>query len=106
MTIGAGACAVALADQVSTATDDERRRSPPAAIAAAANVSCAALTVGAAGAGAGLLGCPSPQQQALAPAQQHASVCEPRHSATAALGESASSQPAKVNAINFRTSLS
>jgi hypothetical protein len=106
MKIGAGACAGALEDHVSTATDDKRGRSPPAAIAAAANVSCAALAVGAAGAGVGSLGCASRQQQALAPAQQHDSVCEARHSATAALGESASSQPAKVNAINFRTSLS
>jgi len=106
MKIGAGACAGALEDQVSTATDDERRRSPPAAIAAAANISCAAFAVGTAGAGAGSPCCASRQQHALAPAQQHEAVCEVRHNATAALGESASSQPAKVSAINFRTSLS
>jgi hypothetical protein len=106
MKIGAAACAGALEDQLNNATGDERRRSTPTVIAAAAKVSCAAFTVGAAGAGAGSLGCPSRQQQALAPAQQHDSVCEPRHSAITALGESASSHAAKVNAINFRTSLS
>jgi hypothetical protein len=106
MRIGAGACADALEDQGSTATEGGRQRSPPAAIATVARVSCTAFAVGAAGAGAGSLCCASRQQQALAPAQQHDSVCEPRHSANAALGESASSQPAKVSAINFRTSLS
>jgi len=73
---------------------------------ASAGWSSSGLETGVAGVGA-VLRCPaSRQQQSSAFVQQHDLTSGLPQWASAALGESASSHPAKVSAINFRTSLS
>jgi len=106
MKTGAGAAADALMPESNAAVEAGATSPLMLPRVASAGWSSRGLARGVAGVGVVLRWSASRQQQALALAQQHDSVCEPRHSAATALGESASSHPAKVSAINFRTSLS